>query len=120
MGKSNIKPLPIVSNSQPSPPSYTPSNSEIPTNLGKLSDDPQMLPPFKNILSPTNVHQPYAQEEYVGPNSKIFTQPYQQQGPQGYSPLMIPPGARYDPVDPFDNPMMERDEQPGDFVMGFD
>lgn len=78
-------------------------------------------PPPKNILSPTNAQNPFAQEEYVGPNSKLFSQPYyNQQGPQGNSPLMIPPGARYDPVDPFDNPMMERNDQPGDFVMGFD
>lgn len=46
---------------------------------------------------------PFGQEEYVGPNSSLFTQPYAQQ-PQNANPLMIPPGARYDPVDPFDNP----------------
>ena len=34
---------------------------------------------------------------------------------------MIPPGARYDPVDPFDDPLREKKEQPNsDFVMGFD
>ena len=80
----------------------------------------QMLQPEyppKNLINSGNMQNPFGQEEYVGPNSSLFSKPEYQQ-PQGS--LMIPPGARYDPVDPFDNPLMERRDEPNDFVMGFD
>jgi hypothetical protein len=32
---------------------------------------------------------------------------------------MIPPGARYDPIDPFDDPLRVQNNNPNDFV-GFD
>jgi hypothetical protein len=60
--------------------------------------------PPKNLINPPSyVNNPFGQEEYVGPNSMIFANPYQNQPPFPGS-VKIPPGARYDPVDPFDNP----------------
>lgn len=64
---------------------------------------------------------PFGQEEYVGPNSSIFTNPYVNQPPEYINPLILPPGARYDPVDPFDNPMHDkRLNNPNEDFMGFD
>ena len=82
----------------------------------------QAYPP-KNLLcsNPGNMHNPFGQEEYVGPNSSVFNNPLYSQQPRPEGSLMIPPGARYDPVDPFDNPLMEKRQEPNnDFVMGFD
>lgn len=63
-----------------------------------------MYPP-KNLINTGNTQNPFGQEEYVGPNSNIFTNPnYQNMKP--HPELMVPPGARYDPVDPFDNPLL--------------
>lgn len=78
-------------------------------------------PPKNLVNSPNYTNNPFGQEEYVGPNSQIFTNPYQNQQPYPGS-LRIPPGARYDKVDPFDNPYQDNRNNPNnpqDFF-GFD
>ena len=67
--------------------------------------------------SPESFQSPFGKEEYVGPNSSLFTNPYGQ--PQSIPSLRVPPGSRYDPIDPFDNPLMERPTNPTEFF-GFD
>ena len=46
--------------------------------------------------NPGSMQNPFGQEEYVGPNSNIFNNPYYTQQPKPQGSLMIPPGARYD------------------------
>lgn len=64
---------------------------------------------------------PFGQDEYVGPNSQIFSNPYYTQT-RVPSNMMIPPGARYDPVDPFDDPLRAQNNQinPSEDFIGFD
>jgi hypothetical protein len=79
------------------------------------------LPPKDLVNPPSSINNPFGQEEYVGPNSLIFSQPnnpYQNVQPFPGS-LQIPPGARYDPVDPFDDPRKGHPQGPQDFF-GFD
>lgn len=79
---------------------------------------PQSNLPKTLVNPPDFVHNPFGQEEYVGPNSQIFVNPNQS---PNFNPgsLRIPPGARYERVDPFDNPLIEQPTGPQDFF-GFD
>ena len=97
------------------------SNQGRPPN-SFVSEKVQPVYPPKNVIHPNpgNFQNPFGQEEYVGPNSNVFNNPYYSQQPKPEGSLMIPPGARYDPVDPFDNPLLEKKDEPNDFVMGFD
>jgi hypothetical protein len=70
--------------------------------------------PPRSVINPSSVDNPFGSEEYVGPNSSLFSNPHNVNQPIPGS-LRIPPGARYDPVDPFDYPQ----EQPEEFI-GFD
>jgi len=64
--------------------------------------------PPRNLINPGNDFQnPFGQEEYVGPNSQVFQNIYEQGRPYPNS-MRLPPGARYDPIDPFDNPLSQK------------
>ena len=71
-----------------------------------MAQNVQPTYPPKNIINSGQIQNPFGQEEYVGPNSNLFKNQNHQQPRPGGS-LMIPPGARYDPVDPFDSPLIE-------------
>lgn len=80
-----------------------------------------VYPPKNLINPPQSISNPFGQEEYVGPNSLIFngpTNPYENIQPYPGS-LRIPPGSRYDPIDPFDNPNRVNPQGPEEFY-GFD
>lgn len=114
----NAKPATIQSNPMPLP--VNPNYGRV---SNQLTDKVQPVYPPKNVINPNpgNIQNPFGQEQYVGPNSNVFNNPYYTQQPKPTGSLMIPPGARYDPVDPFDNPLLEKKYEPNnDFVMGFD
>lgn len=57
----------------------------------------------QNILPPRPNVNLFANEQYVGPESALFRQPQGNTSLSNPNSMRIPPGARYDMVDPFDN-----------------
>ncbi|CAM5999073.1 unnamed protein product [Sphagnum balticum] len=84
---------------------------------GGYNEPLRVGPPVRNIREPNPYGNPFGGEEYVGPNSQLFRPGNQQQPP---SSLRIPPGARYDPVDPFDTAENNRAENGRADLFGYD
>ena len=74
--------------------------------------------PYVPLVPNNPYNSPFGQGQYVGPDSNIF------QGGGGFRPMNMqgnrkPPGARFDPVDPFGNSSFDDDDQNNRDFSGF-
>ena len=108
-------------NVKPNSNTFTPNNSFQNNQQTTFISNVQGTFPPRNMVNSSQATNPFGQDEYVGPNSQIFSNPYYNQT-RVPSNMMIPPGARYDPVDPFDDPLRAQNNEinPSEDFIGFD